>query len=344
MVPTPADDTGRDTGRDTSADTVLVTGGAGYIGSHTVRALTAAGRRVVVLDSLELGRADAVIDAELIVGDIADTDLVRRICTDHGVGSIVHFAAYKAVGESMIEPERYFTNNVHGSLRLIDAAVSAGVDQVVFSSSCSVYGTPETMPVDESAAIRPESVYAETKAQMERILYWYGHIHGLRSVSLRYFNAAGASFDARIGEDWTHALNLVPVAMRALLAGDPAELAVFGTDYPTPDGTCIRDYIHVEDLALAHLAALDYLDAGGATTAVNVGTGVGSSVLEVLHAIEAVSGRAVPHRLAERRPGDPVTTYSDPTYSRAVLGWEARHGLTEIIETAYAWHRSTLSR
>ncbi len=327
----------------TTRDTVLVTGGAGYIGSHTVRALTAAGRRVVVLDSLELGRADAVIDAELIIGEIADTDLVTTICRQHEIGSIVHFAAYKSVGESMHDPERYFTNNVHGSRRLIDAAVAAGVRDVVFSSSCSVYGTPDTMPVDETAAIRPESVYAETKAQMERVLYWYGQVRGLRSVSLRYFNEAGASFDARIGEDWTHALNLVPVAMRALLIGDPAELAVFGTDYPTADGTCVRDYIHVDDLADAHLRALDYLAAGGETTAVNVGTGVGSSVLEVLDAIEAVAGRPVPYRLADRRPGDPVTTYSDVAYSRAVLGWQARYGLTEIIETAYAWHTATLN-
>ena len=327
-----------------ASGTVLVTGGAGYIGAHTVRALTAAGRRVVVLDSLELGDPNAVIDAELLVGDISDTELVHRICAEHEIESIVHFAAYKSVGESMSQPARYFTNNVLGSLRLIDAAVDAGVGQVVFSSSCSVYGTPESMPVDEQAPIRPESVYAETKAQTERLLHWYGEVHGLRSVSLRYFNAAGASFDCRIGEDWTHALNLVPVAMRALLIGDPAELAVFGTDYPTPDGTCIRDYIHVDDLADAHLKSLDYLDGGGDTTAVNVGTGVGSSVLEVLDAIEAVAGRPVPHRLAERRPGDPVITYSDPRHSSELLGWTARYGLTEIIETAYAWHRMQVDR
>ena len=254
--------------------TTLVTGGAGYIGSHTVRAMRASGRAVVVLDTLELGIAEAVIDAPLVVGDIADEALVEQVCRDHQVDTIVHFAAYKNVGESMQLPSKYFHNNVDGTVRLLDAAVRAGVGQVVFSSSCSVYGTPAAVPVDETQAIQPESVYADTKAIVERVLHWYGEVHGLRSVSLRYFNAAGASVDARIGEDWQYSLNLIPVAIRALLLGDRT-LKVFGSDYPTPDGTCIRDYIHVDDLADAHIAAIDHLAGGGATTAVNVGTGVG---------------------------------------------------------------------
>lgn len=316
---------------------ILVTGGAGYIGSHTVQALQRAGRRVVVLDTLELGRADAVGDAELVVGDTSDEPLVASLCHDHDVEAIVHFAAYKNVGESMSDPAKYFTNNVAGSLHLLEAARRAGVDRFVFSSSCSVYGTPATVPVDESQPITPESVYAETKAMVERMLHWYSEVHGLRSVSLRYFNAAGASPDATIGEDWTYALNLIPVAIRAVLTGDQ-ELQVFGDDYPTPDGTCIRDYIHVDDLADAHVAALDHLAAGGSTTAVNVGTGQGSSVLEVLHGIERIAGRPVPHRIVDRRAGDPVTTYSDTTRSSTLLGWTARYGLDEILETAYAWH------
>ena len=319
-----------------------MTGGAGYIGSHTVRALRAAGRPVVVLDSLELGTADAVIDAELVVGDISDEALVERTCREHEVASVVHFAAYKNVGESMSDPGRYFHNNIDGTVHLVEATMRAGVRQVVFSSSCSVYGTPPSVPVDESAPIAPESVYADTKATVERILRWYGQTHHLRAASLRYFNAAGASFDSRIGEDWQYALNLIPVAMRALLAGDPPELQVFGTDYPTPDGTCIRDYIHVDDLADAHVKALDHLDRGGETVEVNVGTGVGSSVLEVLHAIEAVAGRPVPHRLAPRRAGDPVSTFADPTRAADLLGWRAEHGLTEIVRTAYDWHRRQL--
>jgi len=320
-----------------------VTGGAGYIGSHTVRALRAAGRPVVVIDSLELGDADAVIDAPLVVGDIADEALVESTCRDHDVDTIVHFAAYKNVGESMQHPAKYFHNNVDGTVHLLEAARRAGVGQFVFSSSCSVYGTPERVPVDESQPIGPESVYAETKAMAERVLHWYSEIHGVRSVSLRYFNAAGASFDQRIGEDWTYALNLIPVAIRALLVGDQ-RLQVFGDDYPTPDGTCVRDYIHVDDLAAAHIAAIEHLDRDGETTAVNVGTGVGSSVLEVLHAIERVAGRPVPHDIVGRRAGDPVATYSDPTLSKSLLRWEAHHGLDEIVETAYRWHLTQVER
>ena len=319
----------------------LVTGGAGYIGSHTVRALRAAGRPVVVIDSLELGNADAVIDAQLVVADIADESVVEQTCREHGVDTIVHFAAYKNVGESMQLPSKYFHNNVDGTVHLLDAAARAGVGQFVFSSSCSVYGTPAVVPVDETQPIAPESVYAETKAMAERILHWYGEVHGIRSVSLRYFNAAGASFDQRVGEDWTYALNLIPVAIRALLTGDQ-RLQVFGDDYPTPDGTCIRDYIHVDDLAAAHVAAIGHLDRGGSTTAVNVGTGVGSSVLDVLGAIERVAGRPVPHDIVARRAGDPVATYSDPAVSRELLGWQPRFGLDEIVETAYRWHLTQL--
>lgn len=320
-----------------------MTGGAGYIGSHTVRALRDAGREVVVLDSLELSTADAVLGAPLVVGDIADEALVEQVCRDHEVDAIVHFAAYKNVGESMQSPAKYFHNNVDATVHLVEAARRAGVDRLVFSSSCSVYGTPAQVPVDESQPIAPESVYAETKAMVERVLHWYGQVGGLRSVSLRYFNAAGASFDARIGEDWTYALNLIPVALRALLLGE-RQLDVFGDDYPTPDGTCVRDYIHVDDLAAAHVAALDYLHRGGATTAVNVGTGIGSSVREVLDGIERVAGRPVPHRVVPRRAGDPAATFADTTRARELLGWEARYGLDEILETAYRWHLAQLDR
>ena len=323
--------------------TTLVTGGAGYIGAHTVRVLRSAGRDVVVLDTLERGNADAVLDAPLVVGDMGDESLVERLCREHGVSAIIHFAAYKNVGESMREPSKYFRNNVDGTVGLLEGARRAGVELVVFSSSCSVYGTPDSVPVDESQAIRPESVYAETKAIVERVLHWYGEVHAMRSVSLRYFNAAGASFDARIGEDWTYALNLVPVAMKALLIGE-SRLHVFGDDYPTIDGTCIRDYIHVDDLADAHVAAIDYLDRGGATTSLNLGTGVGTSVKQVLDAIERVAGREVPHDVVARRAGDPVATYADPSRSREVLGWTPRYGLGEIIETAYRWHLGQLSK
>lgn len=319
--------------------TVLVTGGAGYIGSHTVRALRAAGRNVVAIDSLENGHAQNVIDAPLVVGEITDRELVAATCTEHGVSQLIHFAAYKAVGESMEEPGKYFRNNVAGSIELIETCHELEVNDIVFSSSASVYGTPAENPVTESSPIDPESVYAETKVMIERILAWYGTTSDLRSVCLRYFNAGGASFDCRIGEDPSHSQNLLPHVMNAaLVAGE--RLQVFGNDYPTPDGTCIRDYIHVEDLAAAHVKALEYLAAGGDSVAVNVGTGVGSSVLEVLEATAAAAGKPVPHDIAPRRVGDPVATVADPAFAEQTLGWTAQYGLSEITATAYAWHKS----
>jgi UDP-glucose 4-epimerase len=322
---------------------VLVTGGAGYIGSHTVRALRAAGRNVAVLDSLELGKASAVIDAPLIVGDITDTDLVTSTCTRFGVTQVVHFAAYKSVGESMEQPGRYWRNNVAGTVELIEACLAADVKDIVFSSSCSVYGTPAVVPVTEKEPIQPESVYAETKATVESILQWYDTTSTLRSVSLRYFNAAGASFDGHIGEDWSHSINLVPLVMKALLL-DSRPLRVFGDDYDTPDGTCIRDYVHVDDLADAHVKALDYLVNGGQSLEVNIGTGVGSSVFDVIKAVERVSGKSVPYDVVDRRPGDPVSTFAAPEFAAETLGWKARHDLDSIVRSAYAWHRGEFDR
>lgn len=324
---------------------ILVTGGAGYIGSHTVRRLRQLGHDVVVLDSLITGHPEAVLDAPLVTGDIADVNLVRRVCADHDVSACVHFAAFKNVGESMAHPERYWRNNVAGTAALVEALHMAGVQRLVFSSSCSVYGTPSGVPVAEDASIAPESVYAESKAMTERVLRWEAVTHGLSSISLRYFNAAGASQDAVIGEDWTHSQNLIPVVMRAAL-GIRREVQVFGGDYPTPDGTCIRDYIHVDDLAQAHVAALDVLAATtpgtqGSWQAVNVGTGVGTSVLEVIRATEAVSGRPVPHRIVERRAGDPVAVWANPSGAERMLGWKAHRDLANIIETAWRWHSRT---
>ena len=316
--------------------TVLVTGGAGYIGAHTVRALRAASRDVVVLDTLERGNRNAVIDAKLIVGDIADQKLVAKICRKYKVTDVVHFAAYKAVGESMTHPMKYWQNNVASTIKLLETLISQNVYRFVFSSSASVYGTPKTSPTTENESTNPESVYAETKLAVENILKSLT-ADGLKSVSLRYFNAAGASGDNKIGEDWMASQNLIPRVMRALL-DDKFKFEVFGNDYATPDGTCIRDYIHVEDLAIAHLKALEYLESGGKTMACNIGTGNGTSVTELLEMATQVAKRKVPHTIGARRDGDPVSVFADATLAQKVLGWQATHDLRSIIESAYNWH------
>ena len=317
--------------------TVLVTGGAGYIGSHTVRALVAHGRDVVVLDSLELGDRSRVPDATFVRADLADSRAIERTVRRHGVTEAVHFAAYKAVGESMEQPLRYWSNNVAGSVSLVRTLLAAGVERLVFSSSAAVYGTPDSVPVTEDAPLRPESVYAETKVAIERFLASCNAV-GLRSACLRYFNAAGASDDSSIGENWDASQNLVPRVMKAIITGEPMQ--VFGNDYPTPDGTCVRDYIHVLDLAEAHVAALNHLASGGATIACNVGTGLGTSVARIIDLAEQVSGRLVPRVIGPRRPGDPSVVYADPTMARTQLGWTARRDLRDIVASAWRWHSS----
>ena len=316
--------------------TVLVTGGAGYIGAHTVRALRDASRDVVVLDTLERGNRNAVIDAKLIVGDIADQKLVAKICRKYKITDVVHFAAYKAVGESMTHPMKYWQNNVSSTIKLLETLISQNVYRFVFSSSASVYGTPKSSPTTENESTKPESVYAETKLAVENILKSLDAT-GLKSVSLRYFNAAGASGDNKIGEDWMASQNLIPRVMRALL-DDKFKFEVFGNDYATPDGTCIRDYIHVEDLAIAHLKALEYLESGGKTMACNIGTGKGTSVTELLEMAAQVAKRKVPHTIGARRAGDPVSVFADATLAQNVLGWQPTHDLRSIIESAYNWH------
>jgi UDP-glucose 4-epimerase len=315
---------------------VLVTGGAGYIGSHTVALLSQQQRDVVVLDSLELGTRSRIGTVPFFQGNISDERLIEKICKKHNITEVIHFAAYKAVGESMEQPLRYYSNNVGGNIDLVRALLANGVERMVFSSSAAVYGNPASVPVTEDSPLLPESVYAETKAVMERFLASCDEI-GMRSVSLRYFNAAGASSDSSIGEDWSMSQNLVPLVMKAIL-GFSGPLNVFGNDYPTPDGTCIRDYIHVEDLADAHIKALDYLEQGGASLACNVGTGRGTSVLEVIDIAEQVSGRKVPHVVTSRRAGDPTSVYADPTLVRALLGWKATRDLRDIITSAWNWH------
>ena len=319
--------------------TVLVTGGAGYIGAHTVRALRANGRNVVVLDTLERGNREAVVDAELIVGDIADQELVGKICRDHKVASVVHFAAYKAVGESMAKPEMYWSNNVASTEKLLEVLAENKVDKFVFSSSAAVYGTPKSVPVTETMPTVPESVYAETKLAVEKYLGTLAvqAARPINSVSLRYFNAAGASNDNKIGEDWSSSQNLLPRVMRALL-DDTFKFEIYGNDYATPDGTCIRDYIHVEDLADAHLKALEYLETGGKTLVCNIGTGHGTSVTQLIDLAEQIAKRKVPYTVSARRPGDPVSVYADATLANKTLNWRATKSLQQIVDSAYVWH------
>ena len=317
--------------------TVLVTGGAGYIGSHTVAELRRQGRDVVVLDSLELGHRAAVLDAPLVVGNIADSDLIARTVAEHDVDAVVHFAAYKAAGESMEQPERYFSNNVGGTSALLDSLRKAGVTRVVFSSTCAVYGTPTELPVAEDHPLGPESPYGESKRMVEQMLAWYDVCHDMRSVSLRYFNAAGASADNRIGEDWTVTLNLVPIVMKAALGRLP-HVSVYGTDYPTSDGTAIRDYVHVDDLADAHVRALDHLESGGSTTAVNLGTGEGSSVRDVIQSARKVSEVDIPVVETDRRRGDPTVVFGDNRRAAELLGWKPVRDLDETVASAWRWH------
>lgn len=314
-----------------------MTGAAGYIGSHTARTLLDEGNEVVALDLAPAPEGGVLDAATFVRGDIADGPLVERLLREHSVEGVIHFAAHKSVAESMRVPERYFRNNVAGSLSILEAMVRAGTPHIVFSSSCAVYGAPDRCPVDETAPRRPESPYGASKVIVEDMLRWFNHRDSIRHVSLRYFNAAGASLDARLGEDGRRSTMLIPALMRAA-AGRREPVDIYGTDYPTPDGTAIRDYIHVLDLADAHLRALRHLADGGGSTSLNVGTGTGHSVKEVIAMVAAVTGRVVPVRYVGRRDGDPGAVWADAGRAYEMLGWRARHDLTDIGRTAWEWH------
>jgi UDP-arabinose 4-epimerase len=316
---------------------ILVTGGAGYVGSHACKALAAAGWRPVVYDNLSRGHAGAVRWGPLVEGDLHDRARLAAAMREHAIGAVMHFAAFAYVGESVGDPELYYRNNIGGTLSLLATMREAGIGMIVFSSTCAVYGVPDKVPIAESTAKAPLNSYGETKLAVERALHWYGAAYGLRYAALRYFNAAGADPDGEIGENHEPETHLIPRVIRAALgSGDPVE--IYGTDYPTPDGTAIRDYIHVTDLADAHVRALDYLEQGGDSIALNLGTGKGSSVREVIAAVERIAARPVPQREAARRPGDPPELVADPALARERLGWSARHSdLDTIVATALAW-------
>ncbi|HLI72109.1 MAG TPA: UDP-glucose 4-epimerase GalE [Ktedonobacteraceae bacterium] len=321
---------------------VLVTGGAGYIGSHTTRELIKAGYETLVLDTLEAGSKQAVGNIPLWQGSITDDELLERLFQQEKPEAVIHFAALKAPGESMKRPGDYFRTNVGGTVALLDAMVRHHTRFIVFSSSCSIFGTPEHLPVSEDAPVHPESVYGETKLMGETILKWYDVTKGIRSSSLRYFNAAGAALDNSLGENWDHTHNLIPLVMKAALGVAPS-IGVFGTDYPTRDGTAIRDYIHVVDLATAHVKALEQLTREDRSTAYNLGTGTGYSVQEVVTAAKRVSGVDFKVEYQPRRPGDPAAIWADCSKAERELGWKAQYGLDTILETAWRWHSTHLA-
>lgn len=317
---------------------ILVTGGAGYIGSHTCKVLAAVGMAPVTLDNLEHGHRWAVQWGPLVEGDLADAGLLERVLREHAISAVVHFAGYCYVGESMHAPGKYFRNNTAHTVNLLEAMRHAGVGQIVFSSTCATYGMPQSVPMSEAHPQQPINPYGESKLFIERMLHWYGVAHGIRSVALRYFNAAGADPEGKLGEDHDPETHLIPLAIYAAL-GKRAHLDVFGSDYPTPDGTAVRDYIHVADLATAHERALHYLQHGGDSTALNLGTGKGHSVREVIAMVERVSGCKVPTREAPRRAGDPPELVAAPAKAMQTLGWQPRHSeLETIITTAWNWH------
>jgi len=280
----------------------------------------------------------------LVEGDLADRARLAAALEQNQVSAVMHFAAYAYVGESVADPGMYYRNNLGGTLSLIEAMRESGVDRIVFSSTCATYGTPDSVPIQETAQQLPVNPYGETKLAIERALHWYGQAYGLRSVSLRYFNAAGADPDSETGELHEPETHLVPLVLQTALGQRP-QIDIYGTDYPTPDGTAIRDYIHVQDLADAHLRALEHLGAGGASAALNLGTGHGHSVREVVRVAEAISGRRIPCRETARRPGDPPVLVADPRLAVEVLGWRPRMSdLDTIIRTALAWHTSLTDR
>ena len=318
---------------------ILVTGGAGYIGSHTVRALIHAGFTPIVVDNFSRGHRNAIpSDVKVIELDIANPKIIN-VLRDNNIKGIMHFAAHSQVGESMINPSIYYENNVVGSYRLIESARQAGVQHFVFSSTAAVYGEPEVVPIVETSKLQPTNVYGRTKLMIEDILHDYSSIYGSTYVALRYFNAAGADESGEIGEDHSPETHLIPLVLKTALGKRP-HITVFGTDYDTIDGTCIRDYIHVTDLASAHVLAMNYLVGGGESRVFNLGSGNGFSVKDIIDTAKNVTGINIPVEYGERRKGDPSTLIASSDCIKDILGWNPKHSeLSQIISDAWRWHR-----
>ncbi|MBA4494204.1 UDP-glucose 4-epimerase GalE [Paenactinomyces guangxiensis] len=319
---------------------ILVTGGAGYIGSHTVAELLDRGEKVIILDSLKKGHHAAVLAEPFYQGDVRDQDLLKRIFSEHEVDAVLHFAADSLVGESVQDPLKYYDNNVVSAQRLLTAMVEHGVKKIVFSSTAAVYGEPEQVPIEEHSPTRPASPYGETKRVIEKMMEWSEKAYGLEYISLRYFNAAGAHPKGHIGEDHDPETHLIPLVLQVAL-GKREAISIFGDDYPTPDGTCIRDYIHVTDLAQAHWLAVDHLRRGKGSAIYNLGNGNGYSVKEVIDTARKVTGHAIPAIMVPRRGGDPAVLIASSGKAKRELGWHPQYEkLEEIIRSAWEWHQS----
>ncbi|MDF5739131.1 MULTISPECIES: UDP-glucose 4-epimerase GalE [unclassified Nostoc] len=322
--------------------TILVTGGAGYIGSHTVLALKQAGYNVVILDNLVYGHRDLVervLQVELIVGDTGDRALLDQLFKTRDIAAVMHFSAYAYVGESVTNPAKYYRNNVVGTLTLLEAMLTASVKKFVFSSTCATYGVPEFVPIPETHPQNPINPYGVTKLMVERILADFDVAYGFQSVRFRYFNAAGANPNGLLGEDHDPETHLIPLVLMTAL-GKRESISIFGTDYPTPDGTCIRDYIHVNDLADAHILGLEYLLKGGDSEVFNLGNGSGFSVREVIAAAEQVTGISIPVEERDRRPGDPPILIGTSEQARTILGWQPQYtSIKDIVTHAWQWHQ-----
>jgi len=318
---------------------ILVTGGAGYIGSHTLLSLADAGYESVTLDNLCYGHREAILEGHFVQADLADNFALDRLFETFPIEAVIHFAAFCYVGESMEAPEKYFSNNLVNGLNLLNAMLKAGVEKIIFSSSCAVYGDPSVIPIPETHAKSPINPYGLTKHFYEEILSSYETAHGIKHVSLRYFNAAGADPKGRIGESHDPETHLIPLVLQAAL-GRRSEIEIFGTNYPTSDGTCIRDYIHVCDLAEAHVSALTYLLSGGQSISLNLGTGKGYSVREVFERCQQICQLNIPYRDVGPRPGDPPELVASGDKAREILDWNPRYSVDEIISTAWNWHQN----
>ncbi|RTE09111.1 UDP-glucose 4-epimerase GalE [Paenibacillus whitsoniae] len=319
---------------------ILVTGGAGYIGSHTVAALLEKGEEVVIVDNLQQGHREALLGGKLYAGDLRDAAFMDTVFKENEIDAIIHFAANSLVGESMTNPAKYYHNNVYGTLCLLEKMNEYGVKKIVFSSTAATYGEPENVPILESDRTLPTNTYGETKLAMEKMMKWFDTAHGIKYVSLRYFNAAGAHAGGKIGEDHSPETHLIPIILQVAL-GQRAHISVFGDDYATEDGTCVRDYIHVSDLASAHVLAVEKLRAGADSNIYNLGNGTGFSVKQVIDIARKVTGHAIPAVIEPRRAGDPAALIASSERARAELGWKPSHdSLEEIIASAWNWHQN----